>query len=289
MTNPTPIAAEHSFTEFTPMKRPGWVKDRKVIRCVTCGFWHQHPYPVSQELKEFYADYYNPTASPNRREVLDTSTSLWKGKAPGKVLDIGCGDGELLNLFVKKGWKSTGIEISQAKITSLDPAIRFFNSMLYDVDRAQLGRFDIINTSFVLEHVPNPLEFCAYIHDHLLEPGGIFVCEVPNDFTLIQKAVLAKTKKDEYWVAFDPLEALLMKAGLKPLLRDASYPMEFFALMGEDYIGNEPVGKSCHAKRLSFEQALESHGLHDLKRKLYFKLAELGIGRSVIVYSKKGK
>jgi len=49
------------------------------------------------------------------------------------------------------------------------------------------------------------------------------------------------------------------------VLRITDFPMEFFLLMGEDYIGNDEVGSKCHQKRMKFELSLPD----ELRRDIY--------------------
>ena len=58
-------------------------------------------------------------------------------------------------------------------------------------------------------------------------------------------------------------------------------------MMGDDYVGNDDMGRACHARRMRFEANLEAAGLGGLKRELYGKLGELGIGRQVVVFARR--
>jgi len=59
--------------------------------------------------------------------------------------------------------------------------------------------------------------------------------------------------------------------------------MELFLLMGDNYVDNPEVGKQCHQKRVNFELSIPK----ELRRNLYNKLAELGLGRDCIIYARK--
>jgi hypothetical protein len=62
--------------------------------------------------------------------------------------------------------------------------------------------------------------------------------------------------------------------------------MEFFLLCGENYVGNDALGKQCHDRRKALEKNLYSHnaGLYEA---LGRSLAGLGIGREFVVVAKK--
>ena len=68
---------------------------------------------------------------------------------------------------------------------------------------------------------------------------------------------------------------------------ETSFPIDLFLLMGDNYIGNDALGRACHAKRKTFELALARAGKSALKQEMYRRLAQLGIGRDVFVVARK--
>jgi hypothetical protein len=63
--------------------------------------------------------------------------------------------------------------------------------------------------------------------------------------------------------------------------------MEFFVLMGEDYINNDNIGKACHQKRMGLELSLSGNGLNAFKNKMYDLFIKNDIGRTMIIYGRK--
>jgi SAM-dependent methyltransferase len=100
----------------------------------------------------------------------------WSG---GKVLEIGCAEGRLANFLLNKKIKPPlsliGIEPSIDKVV----AKTIFNKMYSNLRDLPKGKFDLIYTFHVLEHIKNPYEELKLIH-RLLGPEGTFVIEVPN-------------------------------------------------------------------------------------------------------------
>ena len=63
--------------------------------------------------------------------------------------------------------------------------------------------------------------------------------------------------------------------------------MELFLLMGDDYLKNEKIGKDIHQKRMIMEKNLMNDKNQELKKNLYEKFAQLGIGRTAIFFAQK--
>ena len=57
--------------------------------------------------------------------------------------------------------------------------------------------------------------------------------------------------------------------------------------MGDNYVGNDELGRQCHSKRKMFEYNLNESGLSHVKRQLYQTIAQFGIGREVVSFGIK--
>ncbi|MBU0686379.1 MAG: class I SAM-dependent methyltransferase [Candidatus Margulisbacteria bacterium] len=274
------------------------LSQRNIIDCEVCGCAHMHPLPTADELKKFYEnDYSESTPSPNYADKFETINELIVEKKPPRILEIGAWDGAQLQYFLDGGWDCVGIEPSlQKSIIAQKRGVKVIQKMFQEVREDELGTFDAINLSFVLEHVNDPGQFLKRISEKLIKKNGIICIEVPNDYSLLQKAAKLKLNLKDYWVCdpdhvnyfnVDSLKKFVKKYDFEPVLVEASFPMEMFLLFGENYVDDPKVGKACHQKRLSFEEALSAIGENGLKRKLYQKMAELGIGRSIMLFARK--
>ena len=67
----------------------------------------------------------------------------------------------------------------------------------------------------------------------------------------------------------------------------ATFPMELFLLMGDNYIGNDQVGRVMHGKRKKLEMNLGKAGCRSLWKKFSNSLADVGVGREVIMYARR--
>jgi hypothetical protein len=130
----------------------------------------------------------------------------------------------------------------------------------------------------------------------MLNHGGLVCIVVPNDYNPFQEALRNTMGHLPWWVApphhvnyfdFDSLESLLGRLGFEVLLQEATFPIDMFLLMGDNYVGNDVLGRQCHVRRKSLEQALSAAGLATLKRQLYQAMAQLGLGREVLLIARK--
>lgn len=270
----------------------------KVIECIDCGFKHLFPQPTQKQLDDFYKNHFNEsTPSPNLNDKKETLLELI-GTSPSKrILDVGAWDGEYLDKFESLGWERVGIEPNKKKRRKLESkGIKVFDDFLERIDVSHLGKFDVVNLSFVLEHTLLPKKNLEIVFNELLKPNGVICVEVPNDFNPLQMSIIKNKDIPIYWIYspdhinyfnFNSIEKLIQKIGFEVLHKESDFPVELFVLMGENYIGDEKIGKIIHKKRCLFEENLEKSGLNNLKRRLYKYFASLNIGRSVLMYARK--
>lgn len=282
----------------------------RVVACEPCGFRHVLPLPSERELSELYdQDYYSnekPLYIERVREDLDWWRVVYRerfealeralGSGRRRILDVGSGPGTFLATGAARGWETLGIEPSaQAAAHARDElGLEIVEAFLDERSARELGTFGAVHLCNVLEHVPDPAGLVALARS-VLDPGGVLLAIVPNDYNPLQRALREAAGFEPWWIApphhlnyFDTesLPALLERAGLDVLERETTFPMELFLLMGDDYVGDDALGRACHTKRKRLERTLDAAGLSGLKRRLYRALAELGIGREIQVLAR---
>jgi len=101
----------------------------------------------------------------------------------GPVLDIGCGQGQLVQLLLADGYDAAGVDVSAeqvalARAAGLD---RVHQGDYRDFLREQAGLLSVVTATDVLEHLTKSEVLDAF--DQIvtaLAPGGTFVARVPN-------------------------------------------------------------------------------------------------------------
>jgi SAM-dependent methyltransferase len=171
------------------------------VRCKNCGMVYTNPRLKEKTTHDRYHDNaydasYKIKLIPSidyRRNVLGVNKYNQIARyfdKPGKVLDIGCGLGELLSVFNENSWDCTGIEFNEFAAnygrTSFD--LNIINKSIYDFDGST--RYDLIMLWGVLEHFYDPLKVLNKIHE-LMKKDGLLVLEVPSGDSVFVRYVEA--------------------------------------------------------------------------------------------------
>ena len=122
---------------------------------------------------------------------------------------------------------------------------------------------------------------------------------VPNEFNPLQMASNEiNSDINNYWLTpehhynyfnKESISNILYKAGFNIFKTEASFPIEFLLLSGINYVNNRDDGKEFYNHIKNMELNMVNNGFRALKRKLYENLASIGIGRDLMLYSKKFK
>lgn len=106
------------------------------------------------------------------------SRHLFSIKQPGKLLDVGCGNGEFLKFAHGFGWNVVGVDFDKNAVSqALTTGQEVRHGGIDAIDSVE--RFDFISLSHVLEHVYDPEELIRKCYS-LLNDNGILWIETPN-------------------------------------------------------------------------------------------------------------
>ena len=163
------------------------------VRCARCGVATTSPWPSDEQLSAAYADWYRPKSGRFsglgdkvlRRTRSALAVRLHRILPPGPVLDVGAGDGTLVEAFVRRGREAVGLEPHAS-----GPHIR--NAEVEEVD----GNWSAVIFWHSLEHLRSPARALSHAAA-LLAPGGTLVVAVPNATSLQARAF------GDRWLALD--------------------------------------------------------------------------------------
>ena len=152
-------------------------------RCGSCGAATTDPWPTAEQLERAYASYRPESGRfASAGDALLRRTRALLGvrvdriAPPGPVLDVGAGEGSLLDALEARGREALGLERRSRREDVRES----------DISEVE-GEWAAIVFWHTLEHLPAPGaafdRACA-----LLRPGGILLVAAPNDASLQARA-----------------------------------------------------------------------------------------------------
>lgn len=197
-----PCAARGHVPEPAPLLRGrdrwhGVPGEFVVVRCATCGMGGTSPRLTGEALAAYYPSTYYahgsgaaPTGGGRARPAdyvdgLRLRLALLVGafrplfRRRGRLLDVGCGTGELAAYFAGRGWRASGVEPSAGAVAAAATrGIEMHHGTIEDAPWPP-ATFDAVTFNHALEHVPDPLETLRHAR-RLVRPGGVVLVSVPN-------------------------------------------------------------------------------------------------------------
>lgn len=208
-----------------------------LLACVECGTVQQPQLPNGDELHELYRDMSDDaylTEEVGRRATAAHLLERIAEHVPeGRLLDVGCGHGLLLDEARRLGFDVVGLELSR------DAARHAREDLGLDVRELPLEEFDtwegfdVVVLADVLEHLDDPVkavERCA----RLLQPNGALCVVTPDPSSLTARLA------GKRWWGYVPAHAcLLPRTTLRELLGE----------QGLVVTADTPLARSFSARR----------------------------------------
>jgi len=218
-TDDLPKLYEDYYTHAPPKKNASNTIQNFIQNSTKAYTLRKYNYPP-QKLSLFskiasYLISLNPALTAN----LDFSTFYLPYTKKGRILEIGCGNGQMLQTMETLGWDATGIDfdpksIETAKALGLDVRQG-------DISKQQFPpeSFDAIVMSHVIEHLPDSAETLS-ICNSLLRPGGKLIAITPNTTGFIhnrfkQNNLHLDPPRHLYLFNRNSLKTVARKAGFK--------------------------------------------------------------------------
>lgn len=216
-------------------------KSWPVARCRNCGLIYLSSRPLESALEEMYSREYYDSADvgyggyvANFHKYNDIFTNLFNKRThdiepyrgQGKLLEVGCAHGFLLDHLRKHQWKVKGLEVSPlaSKYAVNQLKLDVFCGKLEDAGYED-NFFDVVLLLDVLEHLHRPFETLREI-GRILTPQGVLVVQCPWELTHWEEKAEAFLKKMKpctitpdaipahlYFFSPDTLEAFMRKGG----------------------------------------------------------------------------
>ncbi|MBN1527142.1 MAG: class I SAM-dependent methyltransferase [Candidatus Omnitrophica bacterium] len=218
-------AANYAITDHSTSIPP------RIVKCRKCGLIYANPRPSPVRLVSNYTEMVDHLYLEEEEGRRISARSILKvlkkmGKA-GRLLDIGCATGFLLDEARKEGWDVYGIDLSKWAIDYAKNKLGLKNIFQGALVRAkyQDDFFDVVIMKDVIEHLTDPKGTLEEIR-RILKPGGIVCVNTPNIASLTSKVLGARwwgVKQAHlyyftwYYIFWGSLHKMLHQAGFIPL------------------------------------------------------------------------
>ena len=211
----------------------------RIARCESCGLVIQDLGWDEEKLRNYYEKEYQTTnslvlgesQSPEKHfaDRMKTIGSVFEKVKPflrpeNRVLEVGCGAGELLSLIKPFVKHCVGVELNTSFVGFIKSRLKI-DAYAEDVNKLKLDeKFDLVISISTIDHLPNPLKTLVSMKRFLSPDGRIYV-EVPNIDEalnhLLPPSTRAKYNKffwhraHLFYFSKDTISALFKKAGLE--------------------------------------------------------------------------
>jgi 2-polyprenyl-3-methyl-5-hydroxy-6-metoxy-1,4-benzoquinol methylase len=283
------------------------------------GFYQYLPLPTEEELRQYYADRYYQQGSGSysisyseeeieyfklkARLIYRKAAMLMDMKKKRSFIDIGCGEGWVLNEFEKKGNAVLGIDFSRYGVEKFHPHLLnyFEHGNIYDLLEKKIekgSRFDVLLLANVIEHVIDPETLLQKIKD-IMFPESLLIIIAPNDFSRLHELLIEKKKiSRNFWLAYPDHLSYFNKESMGNLLCAQEFELKVVVadnpidlnLLNDNsnYIENPEKGKVTHLFRVLADNFLAANDPDKLLQ-IYEILGSMGVGRNLNYYCSMSK
>lgn len=197
----------------------------RVVRCARCGHIYVNPRPAAAALRRDYQEYLpdDPAGIEAWRAMMEPCEAraadlLAARSAPGALLDVGCGYGFFLARMRARGFATRGLEPSATGAAFARARLGLdVREALLEEEPFAPASFDVVTAFYVIEHVPEPLDFTRRARA-LLRPGGILLLRYPESRPVARLAPSVDVYDAPFHLsAFSPatIARLLERAGFE--------------------------------------------------------------------------
>lgn len=214
------MAADIDPSELAPSATGFGITLASVVRCDRCRHGSLRALPTRTDLEHAYAHVEDRTSVEEERGQVATArrdlseVAGMVGNERGRLLDVGCWTGSLLEAAGELGWDAEGIDPSAWAVSrAIERGHRAAEGVLDD-DGLEPGEYQVVACCDVLEHLVDPAAAVRRIAE-LLEPGGYLFATVPDSGSLVARALGAR-----WWSVLPMHVQYFTRGSLSQLLRD---------------------------------------------------------------------
>jgi SAM-dependent methyltransferase len=245
----------------TELQQFGYKSGYLLWRCITCGIVFASVRDYKMAVDELYEHYYDRARFSTSAVVVATLERLVRScepfRATNRWLDVGFGEGGMLEVASRLGWLSYGTEISPAAIEFGKRRAWMVTTDAKSDPRFIKQGFDVITMVELIEHLAEPMALLREAAQ-LLRPGGLLYITTPNANSLNRRvlglkwSVLSPPEHVAIWSAHGLCRALTATGfKTKRLRTDGFNPVEIAARLRTHREGSQPVDRNTAAFALN--------------------------------------
>lgn len=276
------------------------------------GFYELKNKPIAEEQAlNFEEEYYQNEEGGHENNYPTEALEYFENKAVQReyiirkilgedrklrILDIGCGEGFLLQHFLNKGAEVCGIDYSKYGIEHNNPQLLPFlmQGDCYKILEKLIENnevFDVVNTDCTLDMVPNP-ELLLQLIKRVVKKDGLIACKVSNNYSDFQIELLKNgTLSKEFWLDEKGHPSYFNKDGFVNFFDSNGYECKGvyserlieLNLMNEltNYYEKPETGKACWKTAFKIENMLHDLSMEDTVNIMRL-FANMGLGRELL-------
>ena len=170
-----------------------------IARCRSCHVLCMNPQYSDEYLSAYYATYIAESDPPERQRYRmaqkeNNLAQIERLISPGRLLSIGSGSGEELEVARNRGWTVEGYDVDPVTTARVAKrlGVHVHSGDLFAL-HWESDAYDCVYLDQVLEHVKKPRDYLQLCH-RVLKPGGVLYIGVPNIRSLSAslKSILGK-------------------------------------------------------------------------------------------------
>jgi 2-polyprenyl-3-methyl-5-hydroxy-6-metoxy-1,4-benzoquinol methylase len=209
----------YTHTKKSPRRKRSDNAITRTRRLITSGYIDRR-YRAGRGVAVFGASVILSLLPMFRRRIDRRMRYLPRLEPDARLLDVGCGDAKFIEHASSLGWNASGVDpdpinVKNARERNLDVqlgGVEIFKD---------LGRFDAVTLSHVIEHVHNPGAVLKAVYS-ILKPGGFLYIDTPNI------RALSHSRYGECWRGLEPPRhlAIFSWSSLEYLLSECGFSID---------------------------------------------------------------